>query len=124
MTLPGDQDERENRHQALGPIPSILTGLAVGAAAGALRAAGVRLPGIVAAPAVGLAAMAAADLPLAALKVSDPRTWTGRDRAVDALPHLLFGVVVHSTLAAADRAGAGRPVDTSVTTNVLRRPRA
>ncbi|HSK58919.1 MAG TPA: hypothetical protein VK935_07695, partial [Actinomycetospora sp.] len=55
------------------------------------------------------AAMAATDLPLARLGVSDPRRWGAADWAADALPHLVYGVTTHAVLAAGDdedRAGA------------------
>ena len=43
VTVPGDENTRSNRLQGLGPLSGIVTGVGVGAFAGALRAA--RLPG-------------------------------------------------------------------------------
>jgi hypothetical protein len=96
--VPGSGEERENRLQGLGPLAGVLTGVAVGAVAGTLRAAGVRLPAAVAAPLVGLTAMAGADGPLAATGLSDPRTWAAADWAADLLPHLAYGAVVEAVL--------------------------
>jgi hypothetical protein len=79
-----------------------MTGVAVGALAGGLRAAGIRLPAVVASPLLGPAAMVAAGLPLAATGVSDPRTWCGPDWAADAVPHLAYGLVAHTVIATAD----------------------
>ncbi len=58
VTFPGNPDVRQTRVQALGPMSGLLTGIKVGAIAGAVRAAGVRLPGMLAAPIVGAVAMA------------------------------------------------------------------
>lgn len=101
-TIPGTGEERDNRLQALGPLVGLLTGTAVGAVAGAIRAQGIRLPTIVAAPLIGGVAMATADVPLAVTGISDPSTWKRADWLADALPHLVYGLVVHSTLAALD----------------------
>jgi hypothetical protein len=42
---------------------------------------------------VGLAAMAASDVPIAALGVSDPATWGVSGWAADIVPHLAYGLV-------------------------------
>ncbi|MEP6651574.1 MAG: hypothetical protein ABJA74_16925 [Lapillicoccus sp.] len=102
VDIPGGEEERQNRLQALGPLAGLLTGVAVGAVAGGLRAAGVRLPTAVAGPLLGLAAMVSADLPLATTGVSNPRTWSAPDWAADALPHLAYGLVTHTVLVATD----------------------
>ena len=46
----------------------------------------------------GLAAMAGADGPIAALGVSDPRTWAAKDWAADVVPHLVYGTVTARVL--------------------------
>jgi uncharacterized membrane protein len=66
-----------------------------------LRGAGVRLPAAVGGPLLGAAAMVASDGPMAALGVSDPRTWSTVDWVGDVLPHLAYGVATHATLRAA-----------------------
>jgi hypothetical protein len=101
--VPGDGDTRKNRLTGSGALAGIATGVGVGAAVGLLRAAGVRVPGLWGAAAVGATAMAATDLSMAALKVSDPRTWSATDWMSDAIPHLAFGAVTCATLKAMDR---------------------
>ncbi|GIH12916.1 hypothetical protein [Rugosimonospora africana] len=95
--IPGDEEHRGNRRSALGALSGIATGIAVGAAYGMARAAGFRPPLWAGALAVGGAAMLSADVPLAALKVSDPRTWSRTDWLADAIPHLAYGAVTAAT---------------------------
>jgi hypothetical protein len=57
-----------------------------------------------AAAGLGLAAMAASDLPATALGVTDPRTWGAAGWASDLLPHLAYGLAT----AAVYEALAGR----------------
>jgi hypothetical protein len=78
------------------------TGLLAGAAAGA---AGTAAGGL----ATGLAAMAATDLSMARLGVSDPRRWTAGDWLSDLVPHLVYGSVTYATLAVLARGRATRP---------------
>ncbi|WP_218606103.1 hypothetical protein, partial [Pseudonocardia abyssalis] len=94
-------DVPDGRLAALAPLAGTATGVGVGAAAGALRAAGVRLPTVVGGPLLGIAAMLASDGPIAALGISDPRRWTAQDWVTDAVPHLVYGVTTHATLVAA-----------------------
>ena len=85
---------------------SSIIGLGAGAAYGLLRS---RLP----APrrpwavttGLGLAAMAASDLPIIALGVSDPRTWGAAGWVSDLLPHLAYGLATATVYEAL----AGRP---------------
>jgi uncharacterized membrane protein len=101
VEVPGSRKERANRVAGLGPLAGILTGVGVGALAGVLRSAGVRLPTAVGGPLLGAAAMAGSDVPLAALGVSDPRSWSTADWVSDAVPHLVYGLATHATLAGA-----------------------
>jgi uncharacterized membrane protein len=110
VEVPGSRKERENRLAGLGPLAGILTGVGLGALAGVLRSAGVRLPAAVGGPLLGAAAMAASDGPLAALGVSDPRSWSTADWLGDAVPHLAYGVTTHATLAAVAAAEEERTV--------------
>ncbi|GII79991.1 hypothetical protein Sru01_49730 [Sphaerisporangium rufum] len=106
LSVPGAAETRRNRLGGLGALAGIATGIGVGAAFGALRRAGVHPPPAVEAALIGLAAMAATDLSMAALGVSDPRTWQPADWAADLLPHLGYGAVTAATLSALD--GRGR----------------
>jgi len=96
--IPGEGETRDNRVAGLGPLSGVLTGVGIGALAGALRGLGVRVPFPLAAVGVGGAAMAGADLPMAALGVTDPRTWPPSSWAADAGPHLAYGVVTVAVL--------------------------
>ena len=100
--VPGGRAERRNRITALGPLSGLLTGVALGGVAGALRGAGVRLPTVVGGPLLAVAAMLAADGPLAWARISDPRRWSAADWAADVLPHLAYGLTTHRTLVALD----------------------
>lgn len=115
-SIPGRRGERARRLQGLGGLGGAVTGLGVGALAGALRASGVRLPGILGGPLLGAGAMAAADLPMARLGVTDPRRWSRADWVADAVPHLVYGVTTHATLVATfaddERARAEHPTGT------------
>jgi len=92
-----------NRREAYGAVAGIATGLGIGVVASAVRRAGLRLPAPVGAAAVGGLAMAATDGPMAALGVSDPRTWTAADWTRDVLPHLAYGVGVRWSLHRTER---------------------
>jgi hypothetical protein len=100
--VPGSGDRRANRLSALGALGGNAVGVAVGVAYALLRGLGWR-PALPAATVVtGLAAMAAADVPLAALGVSDPRTWSAVDWASDVVPHLAYGLVTAAVTSLAD----------------------
>lgn len=104
VAIPGGRRARGRRLEGLGGLAGTATGVAVGGLAGALRSAGVRLPAVVGAPLLGVAAMVAADLPLARLRLTDPRRWGTADWAADAVPHLVYGVTTHATLTSTFRA--------------------
>lgn len=82
------------RTEAWGALGGIAAGLGIGVAASYARRLGFRLPAPLGAVVTGAAAMAATDLPMAALGVSDPRTWTRADWVRDAVPHLVYGAGV------------------------------
>ncbi|MCE3551704.1 hypothetical protein LWC33_09580 [Pseudonocardia sp. RS11V-5] len=103
VAVPGGRSERRNRLAALGPLAGSAAGLAVGAVAGGLRAAGLRLPTAVGGPLLGAAAMLATDGPLALTRVSDPRTWSAADWTAGVLPHLAYGIATHATLVRLER---------------------
>jgi hypothetical protein len=103
LEVPGEGDTRDNRLAGLGSLSGIVTGVGVGAAFGLLRRAGFRPPALIGGALVGLAAMAATDGTMAALEVSDPRTWSPADWASDLVPHLIYGLVTYATLQRLDR---------------------
>lgn len=102
VPIPGDRTTRQRRVAAFGPLSGTMTGLAIGAAAGGLRGAGLRLPTVLGGPLLGAAAMLAADGPLALAGISDPRRWSGTDWAADIVPHMAYGITTHRTLVALD----------------------
>jgi hypothetical protein len=93
LPVPGEGDERENRLHGLGPLGGIATGVGIGVAAGLLRPLLARLPLAMSAPLLGGAAMAATDLPMSRMQLTDPAQWSGTDWASDAIPHLAYGLV-------------------------------
>ncbi|MFI8849675.1 hypothetical protein ACIGW3_05665 [Streptomyces sp. NPDC053499] len=105
VPVPGEAEARENRASATGALLGILTGVGVGALYGASRALPWRPAPPLAGLATGLAAMAGSDLPMALLKVSQPRTWRPADWLSDLVPHLVYGAV---TAAAYEMLGPGR----------------
>lgn len=100
IEVPGRGGERDSRRTALGALAGIGNGLGVGVLASLARSAGVRMPGPIGAVVTGAASMAATDVPLAALSVSDPRSWAAADWAADAVPHLAYGVAVQAVISA------------------------
>jgi uncharacterized membrane protein (Fun14 family) len=103
VSVPGEGETRDNRVAGLGSLSGIATGVGIGAVFGLARRAGLRLPVPVGAVVVGVTAMAATDLSMAGLKVSDPRNWSAADWLSDLLPHLVYGAVTCAILAAIDR---------------------
>ena len=102
VDVPGQGDTREHRVQGLGSLSGIATGTAVGSLLGLLRAAGLR-PGPVAGPVVAAAlAMVAANAPMTAMGITDPRAWSATEWLADVLPHLAYGAVTHATLVGLD----------------------
>jgi uncharacterized membrane protein len=101
---------QDNALTGLGALSGIATGVGIGVVASLLRSAGVRLPAAVGGPAIGALAMAATDVPMMRLRVSDPRTWTAADWTRDVVPHLAYGIGVRTTMDRLDRVAPG-PAD-------------
>ncbi|MGW4822428.1 hypothetical protein ACWEP4_26405 [Streptomyces sp. NPDC004227] len=99
---PGTGGSRDNRLSGLGALAGIAVGCGTGAAVALARSAGVRMPWWLGGVVTGALAMAAADLPMARLGVSDPASWSAKDWASDVVPHLLYGLVTHGLLSAAE----------------------
>ena len=98
VPIPGDQQMRANRVAGLGPLTGLLAGVGTGAVLGAVRAFGIR-PGLaVGSLAAAAGAMAASTAPMAAMGITDPRSWTAEAWASDIIPHLAYGVVTVVTL--------------------------
>lgn len=67
--------------------------MAVGAGYGLARALGFRPPLLAGALVTAAAAMVGANGPMAALGVSDPRTWGATDWLADVVPNVAYGLV-------------------------------
>ncbi len=98
LKIPGAGEDRDNRVAGLAPLSGIVTGVGVGALLGLTRAIGWRPPVALGAVAATVLALVGANGPMAALGVSDPRTWSLQDWAADVVPHLAYGLVTAATL--------------------------
>lgn len=95
---PGEGETRANRLTGLGALAGIATGVGVGAVLGLARWYGWRPPPALGAVLAGAAAMAASDVPMAGLGVTDPRTWSATAWLSDVVPHLTYGVATTAVL--------------------------
>jgi hypothetical protein len=98
IDVPGQGDSRRNRVEGLGPLAGIATGVGVGVAAGVLVPTRGKLLRALAVVAVAGAAMAASDVTMVRLGVTDPAKWTPQDWLADAIPHVIYGVVTVAAL--------------------------
>jgi hypothetical protein len=96
--VPGEGEARQNRLEGLGALSGIATGVGIGALAGLMRPLLAHLPTLLGATLLGGAAMAAADVPLQRLKLTDVGAWSASDWASDVVPHLAYGVVAEMVL--------------------------
>ncbi|MGY2064238.1 hypothetical protein [Blastococcus sp. SYSU DS0619] len=103
VPIPGDDETRRNRVQGLGPMTGLVAGVGVGVVGGLARASGLLSAKPVGILLTGLGAMVAANGPMTALGVTDPRTWSAADWLSDLVPHLVYGVVTKFTIDAFDR---------------------
>jgi hypothetical protein len=103
VPIPGDGRTRPNRVQGLGALSGAVVGVGVGVLAGLARAAGLRSAAPLGTALVTGTVLVAANGPMTALGITDPRTWSRTDWLSDLLPHVAYGVVVATTLAAFDR---------------------
>jgi hypothetical protein len=106
VDVPGGGAERQSRETAFGALTGIAAGIGVGVASSLARAAGLRLSPVLGPVLTGAAAMAATDLPAAALGVTDLTKWSAEDWAADAVPHFAYGLATHQTLRAMERRDA------------------
>jgi len=106
VDVPGHGAERQSRETGFGALAGITAGIGVGVASSLARAAGLRLSPVLGPALTGAAAIAVADLPAAALGVTDLTEWSAEDWAADAVPHLAYGLATHQTLRAMERRDA------------------
>jgi len=104
VTIPGAGETRRNRLQGLGALMGLAAGTGVGGLVGLVGAAGYRAATPVAALLTTAGVMVAANGPMTALGVTDPRAWSATDWISDVVPHLAYALVVTTTMEAFDRA--------------------
>jgi hypothetical protein len=93
-----DSEAAANRRSGLAGLLGIAAGLGTGAAYGLLRARlGKDIPRDIPLPVLAAVAALGADagtlVPMAALGVSDPRSWSATSWISDIVPHLAYGAV-------------------------------
>lgn len=88
--------EIQNRESGLGALLGYVNGVGVGVLYGLLRTQTKDVSMPLAGIGVGLAAMAASDVPLVASGVSDPKTWGLSGWLGDLVPHIIYGMVTVS----------------------------
>ncbi|MFD6061989.1 hypothetical protein [Rhodococcus wratislaviensis] len=98
VAIPGRGDALAARRSAFGALGGIAVGTGLGVAAALTRRAGAHLTPTAGTIGIGLAAMAATDIPIALRGISDPRQWTAQDWLSDIVPHLVYGATVTTVL--------------------------
>ncbi len=98
MSIPGDEETRHHRKQGLGPLMGLVAGVGVGVLTGLARASGHRSGKPVGISLSTLGILMAANGPMTALGVTDPRTWSATDWISDLVPHAVYGVVLKTTM--------------------------
>lgn len=92
LPIPGAGETRANRLTGMGALTGLLTGAGVGALGGLVFGRS-RLSRPTLALAFGAAAMAGSNVPMTALKVTDPKQWSAADWVSDVVPHVAYGAV-------------------------------
>ncbi len=108
--IPGRGAEQQSRARALGALGGAGVGLAVGAVAGVLRAAGLRLPLVPAAVSAAAGSAVAANAGPTRLGVTDPAAWSPAEWAADVVPHLAYGLTTAAALRALEPAEEAAPL--------------
>lgn len=103
VTIPGDDQARQNRVQGLGPMIGLVAGVGVGVGVGLVRASGWRAQPLVGTVLTTLGVLIASNGPMTVLGVTDPRTWSASAWISDLVPHLAYGAVVKTTMDAFGR---------------------
>ena len=103
VTIPGDEETRQNRVQGLGPITGLVAGVGIGALVGLVRALGHRSRPLVGTGLITAGVLVATNGPMTVLGVTDPRTWSATDWVSDIVPHVAYAAVVRTTMDAFDR---------------------
>jgi hypothetical protein len=99
VAIPGDGKTRANRVEGLGSLTGLLAGVGVGGLFGLARASGFRAGTLL----TTVVVLVSTNGPMAALRITDPRTWSRTDWISDVVPHLAYGALVATTMDAFDR---------------------
>ncbi len=95
--IPGDEDTRANRVSGLGPLLGVATGVGTGVLLAALHRRWE--PSLLVDAGVAtVTAVVGANVPMAALGVSDPRSWSASSWAADLVPHAVYGLTTSLAL--------------------------
>jgi hypothetical protein len=120
----GNQDSlAQNRESALGALLGYINGLGVGTLYGLLRSRTKRMSLPLASIGVGVAAMAASDVPIIALRASDPKTWGLSGWVSDVIPHLIYGLVTVFSYEVFTKESAMKPTRKVPIINLIKRSR-
>jgi len=103
LPIPGEGETRQNRVAGLGPLTGLMAGIGVGVIGGLARAMGFRPSTTADLALTTLVVLVAANGPMTALGITDPRTWSATDWVSDVVPHLAYGAVVEATMDAFGR---------------------
>src|SRR3954470_17490067 len=102
VSIPGDEEKRQNRLQGLGPLTGLAAGVGVGVLTGLARAAGFRSQPLVGTALTTVGVLVAANGPMTVLGITDPRTWSTTGGGRDIVPPLAHRVVGKATMDAFD----------------------
>jgi hypothetical protein len=91
VSLGRDPARMGHRHEALGALLGYATGIGIGVAYALIEPASRHAPQRAVAAALGLGAMAAADLPIIRTGLTDPKRWGLTGWMSDLVPHLAYG---------------------------------
>jgi hypothetical protein len=98
VPIPGDEQTRSNRVEGLGPLTGLAAGIGVGVLTGLVRATGFRSRPLVGTGLISAGVLVAANGPMTALGITDPRTWSTTDWVSDVVPHVVYAAVVKATM--------------------------
>jgi hypothetical protein len=103
VSIPGDEETRQNRLQGLGPLTGLAAGTGIGVLTGLARAAGFRSQPLVGTALTTVGVLIGTNGPMTVLGITDPRTWSTTDWISDVVPHVAYAAVVKTTMDAFDR---------------------
>ncbi len=100
--IPGEDDTRGSRVDALGALSGMAAGIGTGLLLGAARAAGWRAGGALTFTATSALVLVAGNGPMTVLGITDPRTWDSDAWLTDLVPHLAYALVATYVLRGLD----------------------